>query len=110
MFINHSDGRSFNVKFYSRFTENSIGRKARQTTCKLATVDDTKVGKERYNNVAEGSVIRNNKDVDSRSAGRDKAFGEAIKKWDKAERVKMWRQYNPTMQLEEVKVAEVTVD
>lgn len=100
MNIRHSDGRFLNVKFYSRFVKNSIGRPARQTTCKLATVDETKVGKDKYDNVAVGTVIRNNKDVDSRPVGRDKAFGEAIKKWDKAERVKMWRQYNPTMQLE----------
>ena len=110
MFINHSDGRSFNVKFYSNFAANSIGRPARRTTCKLATVDETKVGKDKYTDVSVGFVTRNHKDVDSRTAGRDKAFGEAIKKWDKAERVKMWRQYDPTMQLEEVKVAEVTVD
>ena len=100
MYVMHSDGRSLNVNFYSRFTENSIGKPARQTTCKLATVDDTKVGKERYTNVAVGIVIRNNKDADSRPEGRDKAFGEAIKAFPKEERRKMWRQYSPSMQLE----------
>ncbi len=104
MNIMHSDGRSFNVKFYSRFKENSIGIKDRQTTCKLATVDDTKVGKDKYEDVAVGVVMRNNKDADSKTAGRTKAFGVAIKEFPKAERIKMWRQYDPSMQLEGEKV------
>lgn len=104
MNIQHSDGRELNVKFYSRFTANSIGKPARQTTCKLATVDDTKTGKERYNNVAVGTVVRNHKDVDSRPQGRKKAFGEAIKAFSKTERIRMWRQYDPSMQLEGEKV------
>lgn len=110
MDIKHSDERSFNVKFYSRIVANSIGKPSRQTICKLATVDDTKLGKERYTNVAVGTVVRNHKDADSRPEGRDKAFGKAIQAFPKEERIKMWRQYNPTMQLEgepEPVVAEV---
>ena len=100
MTINHSDGRSFNVRFFSRMVENSVGKIVRETTCKLATVDETKVGRERYNNVAIGTVRQNGKEADSRPQGQKYAFGEAIKAFPKEERVKMWRQYDPTMKIE----------
>lgn len=99
MNVKHSDKREFNVKFYSHMVVNSVGRTVRETTCKLATVDETKVGKERYTNVAVGTVRKNGKEVDSRPKGRDAAFGKAITAFPKEERIKMWRQYNPDMQL-----------
>jgi len=109
MNIIHEDGRSLNVKFYSHFVKNSVGKMVRQTTCKLATVDETRTGKDKYTNVAEGVATQNSKDVDSRPEGQRIAFGNAIKAFPKAERIKMWRQYDPTMKLE-VKVTPVKVD
>lgn len=100
MNVNHSDGRSFNVKFYSRMVKNDVEKVVRETTCKLATVDETKVGKERYNNVAVGTSRQNSKDRDSRPEGRRVAFGNAIKAFSKDERACMWRQYDPAMTLE----------
>ena len=107
--VMHSDGRSLNVKFYSHFVTNSVNKSVRQTVCKLATVDETKVGKDKYTNVAEGVATQNSKDVDSRPEGQRRAFGNAIKAFPKAERMKMWRQYDPTMKLA-VKVTPVKVD
>lgn len=93
MFINHSDGRSFNVRFYSYIVVNDIGKNIRQTTCKIATVDETKTGKERYNNVSIGHAYQNSKDKDSRPIGQKRAFGNTIKVFSKEERAKMWKQY-----------------
>ena len=103
--VKHSDGRSLNVKFNSYFVTNSVGKSVRQTICRLATVDETKTGKDKYTNVAEGVATQNSKDVDSRPLGQRYAFGEAIKAFPKAERARMWRQYDPTMQ-----IADITVD
>lgn len=97
MFINHSDGRSFNVKFISHFVKNSVEKTVRETTCKLAVVDETKTGKDRYDNIAEGVARQNSKDKDSRAEGKRRAFGNAIKAFSKEERIKMWRQYDPTI-------------
>jgi len=107
MNINHSDGRSFNVKFYSHMVENKVKNIVRETTCKLALVDESKTGKDKYTDVAVGVVRKRNGENDSRPIGRMYAFGAAIKKWDKAERIKMWRQYDPTMKLEEIEAKAV---
>ena len=108
--IKHSDGRIFNVNFYSHMVENKVKKIVRETTCKLAIVDESKTGRDKYTDVAVGTVRKRNGEVDSSPIGREYAFGAAIKKWDKAERLKMWRQYNPTMKLEEVKAKAVKVD
>jgi hypothetical protein len=100
MFIVDAQNRNLNVKFYSRMVKNDVGKVVRETTCKLATVDNSKSGKERYTNVAVGVSRQNSKDRDSRPEGRRVAFGNAIKAFSKDERASMWRQYDPTMTLE----------
>jgi len=110
MFINHSDGRSFHVKFYSHFVTNDCGSNVRETTCKLAIVDDTKTGRERYNTLAEGTVRQNVTERDSKPQGRKYAFGKAIKAFSKKERVLMWRQYDPFMKLDAKSVREAMAE
>jgi hypothetical protein len=100
MFMYHSDGRSFNVSFKSTMVVNSVGKTVRQTTCRFAIVDNTKVGKARYTNVYIGVAMQNSKDADSRPIGQERAFGNAIKQFSKEERAKMWLQYDPTMKLD----------
>lgn len=100
MFINHSDGRKFHVSFRSHFVENSVGKHVRETTCKMAIIDDVKIGRDRYNTLAHGTVRQNSRDRDSRPEGRKKAFGEALKYFSKMERVLMWHQYDPFMKLD----------
>jgi len=100
MFISHSDGRSFHVKFFSHLVENKVNKTVRETTCKLATVDESKTGKDRYDTVTVGTACQNSKDQDSRPKGQKTAFGKAISIFPKEERIKMWRQFNPDMKLE----------
>jgi hypothetical protein len=100
MFINHSDGRSFKVTFSSHFVKNSVGREVRETTCKFATVDDAKTGRDKYETVATGVARQNSKDRDSRSVGQRVALGRAIQGFPKNERASLWLQYDPNMQID----------
>ena len=100
MFISHPDGRSFKVTFSSHFVENSVGKEVRETTCKIATVDNTKIGRDKYDTVVTGIACQNSKDRDSRATGQRAAFSRAIQGFPKNERAALWRQYDPNMKID----------
>ena len=94
MNISDCDGRELNVRFYSRKVKNSVGKVVRETTCKLAIVDESKTGRERYDNVAVGTALQNSKDRDNKAVGQKKAFANAILSFPKDDRIHLWQQFD----------------